>query len=153
MFFFVFLNALVLTFHTFLQSCVLYFSVVRHSDRDMLNPSLIYNRWAVFSFFHLSRKCHHAFGDIDGITSACLCQDAIPRLFFHLFLPSVYHHLHLSPLGGLRARLHSSSSVPNFLKFPFLATVRENDCPDPKNRYTHTRTKSQCKCLLVIAKS
>ncbi|XP_039468856.1 TBC1 domain family member 1 isoform X1 [Oreochromis aureus] len=38
-----------------------------------------------------------------------------------------------SPLGGLRARLHSSSSVPNFLKFPFLATVRENDCPDPKN--------------------
>ncbi|XP_026026710.1 TBC1 domain family member 1 isoform X2 [Maylandia zebra] len=38
-----------------------------------------------------------------------------------------------NPLGGLRARLHSSSSVPNFLKFPFLATVRENDCPDPKN--------------------
>lgn len=35
-------------------------------------------------------------------------------------------------LGGLRARLHSSSSVPNFLKFPFLAPVQENDCPEPK---------------------
>ncbi|XP_023812256.1 TBC1 domain family member 1 isoform X1 [Oryzias latipes] len=37
-----------------------------------------------------------------------------------------------SPLGGLRARLHSSSSVPNFLKFQFLAPVQENDCPEPK---------------------
>ncbi|XP_037620283.1 TBC1 domain family member 1 isoform X1 [Sebastes umbrosus] len=39
-----------------------------------------------------------------------------------------------SPLGGLRARLTSSSSVPNFLKFPFLAPVQENDCPEPKSR-------------------
>ncbi|XP_051239895.1 TBC1 domain family member 1 isoform X4 [Dicentrarchus labrax] len=38
-----------------------------------------------------------------------------------------------SPLGGLRARLHSSSSVPNFLKFQFLAPVHENDCPEPKS--------------------
>nr|XP_019956953.1 PREDICTED: TBC1 domain family member 1-like isoform X2 [Paralichthys olivaceus] len=38
-----------------------------------------------------------------------------------------------SPLVGLRARLHSSSSVPNFLKFPFLAPVQENDCPQPKS--------------------
>ncbi|XP_067353203.1 TBC1 domain family member 1 isoform X2 [Channa argus] len=37
-----------------------------------------------------------------------------------------------SPLGGLRARLHSSS-VPNFLKFQFLAPVKENDCPEPKS--------------------
>ncbi|XP_077427352.1 TBC1 domain family member 1 isoform X4 [Vanacampus margaritifer] len=36
------------------------------------------------------------------------------------------------PLGGLRARLHSSSSVPNFLKF--LAPVEENDCPETKSR-------------------
>ncbi|XP_015231725.1 PREDICTED: TBC1 domain family member 1 isoform X1 [Cyprinodon variegatus] len=39
-----------------------------------------------------------------------------------------------SPLGGLRARLHSSSSVPNFLKFQFLAPVQENDSADPKSR-------------------
>ncbi|KAM4603374.1 TBC1 domain family member 1 [Polymixia lowei] len=38
-----------------------------------------------------------------------------------------------SPLGGLRARLHSSSSVPNFLKFQFLAPVHENDSPEPKS--------------------
>ncbi|KAF7666229.1 hypothetical protein LDENG_00114520 [Lucifuga dentata] len=38
-----------------------------------------------------------------------------------------------SALGGLRARLHSSSSVPNFLKFQFLAPVHENDCPEPKS--------------------
>nr|XP_057921474.1 TBC1 domain family member 1 isoform X2 [Doryrhamphus excisus] len=37
------------------------------------------------------------------------------------------------PLGGLRARLHSSSSVPNFLKFQFLAPVQENDCPERKS--------------------
>ncbi|XP_029949999.1 TBC1 domain family member 1 isoform X3 [Salarias fasciatus] len=37
-----------------------------------------------------------------------------------------------SPLGGLRARLHSSSSVPNFLKFQFLAPVQENDWAEPK---------------------
>lgn len=49
-----------------------------------------------------------------------------------------FSHLHLSPLGGLRARIHSSSSVPNFLKF--LATVQEHDSPEPKNRYTHTYT-------------
>lgn len=49
-----------------------------------------------------------------------------------------FFHLHLSPLGGLRARIHSSSSVPNFLKF--LATVQEHDSPEPKNRYTHTHT-------------
>ncbi|KAM3864861.1 TBC1 domain family member 1 [Diretmus argenteus] len=38
-----------------------------------------------------------------------------------------------SPLGGLRARLHSSSSVPNFLKFQFLAPVHENDSLEPKS--------------------
>uniref|UniRef100_A0A3P8TZ12 TBC1 domain family member 1 n=1 Tax=Amphiprion percula TaxID=161767 RepID=A0A3P8TZ12_AMPPE len=38
-----------------------------------------------------------------------------------------------SPLGGLRARLHSSSSVPNFLKFQFLAPVHENEYAEPKN--------------------
>nr|XP_061791764.1 TBC1 domain family member 1-like [Nerophis lumbriciformis] len=38
------------------------------------------------------------------------------------------------PLGGLRARLHSSSSVPNFLKFQFLAPVEESDYLDPKSR-------------------
>ncbi|XP_044047102.1 TBC1 domain family member 1 isoform X3 [Siniperca chuatsi] len=38
-----------------------------------------------------------------------------------------------SPLGGLRARLHSSSSVPNFLKFQFLTPVQENDYSEPKS--------------------
>ncbi|XP_028317468.1 TBC1 domain family member 1 isoform X3 [Gouania willdenowi] len=38
-----------------------------------------------------------------------------------------------SSLGDLRARLHSSSSVPNFLKFQFLAPVHENDCPESKS--------------------
>lgn len=54
-------------------------------------------------------------------------------------LPVHIHHLHFSPLGGLRARLHSSSSVPNFLKFQFLAPVQENDSADPKSRYTYTQ--------------
>lgn len=61
-------------------------------------------------------------------------------LFFFLIRslpPFSFPSLHLSPLGGLRARLHSSSSVPNFLKFQFLAPVQENDCPVTKSRYTH----------------
>ncbi|KAJ0033076.1 hypothetical protein NQD34_000183 [Periophthalmus magnuspinnatus] len=45
-----------------------------------------------------------------------------------------------SPLGGLRARLQSSSSVPNFLKFQFLAPVQENENPETKIRYTHCFT-------------
>ncbi|XP_030613053.1 TBC1 domain family member 1 isoform X3 [Archocentrus centrarchus] len=51
-----------------------------------------------------------------------------------------------SPLGGLRARLHSSSSVPNFLKFPFLATVQENDCPEPKNSDVVVLSTSSAAC-------
>lgn len=58
--------------------------------------------------------------------------------FLPPFLPSSFH---LSPLGGLRARLHSSSSVPNFLKFQFLAPVQENESSEPKNRYTHTQAE------------
>ncbi|GAA6214698.1 TBC1 domain family member 1 [Lates japonicus] len=56
-----------------------------------------------------------------------------PLLPHHPSSPSSGARLKRSPLGGLRARLHSSSSVPNFLKFPFLAPVQENDCPEPKS--------------------
>ncbi|XP_029360986.1 TBC1 domain family member 1 isoform X2 [Echeneis naucrates] len=52
----------------------------------------------------------------------------------HPLSPSGARFNKKSPLGGLRARLQSSSSVPNFLKFQFLAPVRENDCPEPKSR-------------------
>ncbi|XP_047434803.1 TBC1 domain family member 1 isoform X3 [Mugil cephalus] len=56
-----------------------------------------------------------------------------PLLLRHPSSPSAGARLSKrSPLGGLRARLHSSSSVPNFLKFQFLAPVQENDCPDLK---------------------
>ncbi|XP_018551236.2 LOW QUALITY PROTEIN: TBC1 domain family member 1 [Lates calcarifer] len=56
-----------------------------------------------------------------------------PLLPHHPSSPSSGARLKRSPLGGLRARLHSSSSVPNFLKFPFLAPLQENDCPEPKS--------------------
>lgn len=58
-----------------------------------------------------------------------------PLLPHHPTSPSAGARLNKrSPLGGLRARLHSSSSVPNFLKFQFLAPVQENDSPEPKSR-------------------
>ncbi|XP_070712472.1 TBC1 domain family member 1 [Pempheris klunzingeri] len=57
-----------------------------------------------------------------------------PPLPHHPSSPSTGARLNKrGPLGGLRARLHSSSSVPNFLKFQFLAPVQENDCPEPKS--------------------
>ncbi|XP_069553576.1 TBC1 domain family member 1 isoform X2 [Brachyistius frenatus] len=55
-----------------------------------------------------------------------------PKLVRH-YSVSTDTPLHSNPLGGLRARLRSSSSVPNFLKFPFLAPVHENDFPEVKN--------------------
>ncbi|XP_053273592.1 TBC1 domain family member 1 isoform X4 [Pleuronectes platessa] len=51
-----------------------------------------------------------------------------------------------SPLVGLRARLHSSSSVPNFLKFPFLAPVQEIDCPQPKSSDVAALSTSTAAC-------
>ncbi|XP_024145206.1 TBC1 domain family member 1 isoform X3 [Oryzias melastigma] len=54
-----------------------------------------------------------------------------PKLVRHYSVSTDSPH-QSNPLGGLRARLHSSSSVPNFLKFQFLAPVQENDCPEPK---------------------
>lgn len=68
-----------------------------------------------------------------------LCVKWVHVILFSSVFCLLFHHFHLSPLGGLRARLHSSSSVPNFLKFQFLAPVQENDCPEPKNRYTYTQ--------------
>ncbi|CAL8333210.1 unnamed protein product [Lota lota] len=56
------------------------------------------------------------------------CRFLLLSSLFHLY-PSTIP----SPLGGLRARLHSSSSVPNFLKFQFLAPVQENDSPELKS--------------------
>ncbi|XP_045903506.1 TBC1 domain family member 1 isoform X2 [Micropterus dolomieu] len=57
-----------------------------------------------------------------------------PLLPHHPSSPSTGARLNKrSPLSGLRARLHSSSSVPNFLKFQFLAPVQENDCPERKS--------------------
>ncbi|XP_039651308.1 TBC1 domain family member 1 isoform X2 [Perca fluviatilis] len=55
-----------------------------------------------------------------------------PKLVRHYSVSTDTPH-QSNPLGGLRARLHSSSSVPNFLKFSFLAPVQENDCPEPKS--------------------
>ncbi|XP_010776360.1 TBC1 domain family member 1 [Notothenia coriiceps] len=58
-----------------------------------------------------------------------------PLLPHHPSSPSAGARLNTRrPLGGLRARLRSSSSVPNFLKFPFLAPLQENDFPEPKSR-------------------
>ncbi|KAI4833329.1 hypothetical protein KUCAC02_016237, partial [Chaenocephalus aceratus] len=58
-----------------------------------------------------------------------------PLLPHHPSSPSAGARLNTRrPLGGLRARLRSSSSVPNFLKFPFLASLQENDFPEPKSR-------------------
>ncbi|KAM8880109.1 TBC1 domain family member 1 isoform 2-T3 [Spinachia spinachia] len=52
-----------------------------------------------------------------------------PLLPHHPSSPSTGAQLNKrGPLVGLRARLRSSSSVPNFLKFPFLAPVQENEC-------------------------
>ncbi|KAM9819092.1 TBC1 domain family member 1 isoform 3-T3 [Syngnathus typhle] len=51
-----------------------------------------------------------------------------------------------NPLGGLRARLHSSSSVPNFLKFQFLAPVEEYDCPETKSRDVAALYLSSAQC-------
>lgn len=63
-------------------------------------------------------------------------------------------YFHLSPFGGLRARLHSSSSVPNFLKFQFLAPVQEYDSTGPKSRYTHVQQIIMCvisvSCVVLI---
>ncbi|XP_061883208.1 TBC1 domain family member 1 isoform X2 [Entelurus aequoreus] len=55
-----------------------------------------------------------------------------PKLLRHYSVGADRPH-QSNPLGGLRARLHSSSSVPNFLKFQFLAPVEENDCPETKS--------------------
>nr|XP_057921475.1 TBC1 domain family member 1 isoform X3 [Doryrhamphus excisus] len=55
-----------------------------------------------------------------------------PKLLRHYSVSTDRPH-QSNPLGGLRARLHSSSSVPNFLKFQFLAPVQENDCPERKS--------------------
>lgn len=68
----------------------------------------------------------------------------LSELLFICFLPPVFPPFHLSPLGGLRARLHSSSSVPNFLKFQFLAPVQENEYSEPKHRYFHTLAQFVC---------
>ncbi|XP_063740113.1 TBC1 domain family member 1 isoform X1 [Eleginops maclovinus] len=58
-----------------------------------------------------------------------------PLLPHHPSSPSTGARLNTRrPLGSLRARLRSSSSVPNFLKFPFLAPLQENDFPEPKSR-------------------
>ncbi|KAM9792732.1 TBC1 domain family member 1 [Neosynchiropus ocellatus] len=55
---------------------------------------------------------------------------AKPKLVRHYSVSTDSPH-QSKPLVGLRARLHSSSSVPNFLKFQFLAPVQENDWPEP----------------------
>lgn len=68
----------------------------------------------------------------------CVSFLCCTKYFFIFIVPCVCFFppsLDLSPLGGLRARLHSSSSVPNFLKFQFLAPVQENEFPESKRRY------------------
>ncbi|XP_032419620.1 TBC1 domain family member 1 isoform X1 [Xiphophorus hellerii] len=71
-----------------------------------------------------------------------------PLLLHHPSSPSAGARFNKrSPLGGLRARLHSSSSVPNFLKFQFLAPVQENDCPEPKSRDVAALSTSRAACV------
>ncbi|XP_021173664.2 TBC1 domain family member 1 isoform X2 [Fundulus heteroclitus] len=71
-----------------------------------------------------------------------------PLLLHHPSSPSAGARLNKrSPLGGLRARLHSSSSVPNFLKFQFLAPVHENDCPEPKSRDVAALSTARAACV------
>lgn len=93
--------------------------------REMLNVSLI-----VVSSFHWHQRS----------LKACVSLWMGPKFLFLSVFYLLFSPPSLSPLGGLRARLHSSSSVPNFLKFQFLAPVQENDSPEPKIRYTHTFT-------------
>uniref|UniRef100_A0A7N6A018 TBC1 domain family member 1 n=1 Tax=Anabas testudineus TaxID=64144 RepID=A0A7N6A018_ANATE len=66
-----------------------------------------------------------------------------PKLVRHYSVSTDTPHQN-NPLGGLRARLQSSSSVPNFLKFPFLAPVQENDCPETMSRYRHMYIMESC---------
>ncbi|XP_019732224.1 TBC1 domain family member 1 isoform X3 [Hippocampus comes] len=56
-----------------------------------------------------------------------------PKLLRHYSVSTDTPHRN-NPLGGLRARLHASSSVPNFLKFQFLAPVEENDSTETTSR-------------------
>lgn len=127
----------------FFSSCFYYLRP--HSDKQ-LNLSLIYVSGAFCQnaeAYLNSRSCIFLLTSLELKTFLpSLCEWG-PNFSLHLFSASFFPplSLHLSPLGGLRARLHSSSSVPNFLKFPFLAPVQENDCPEPKRRYTHTYTK------------
>uniref|UniRef100_A0A673CFX8 TBC1 domain family member 1 n=1 Tax=Sphaeramia orbicularis TaxID=375764 RepID=A0A673CFX8_9TELE len=88
------------------------------------------------SLYEERQKSHQHSLHVDKYSSPYDCGQSISFYLFCLlaFLPL---SLNLSPLGGLRARLHSSSSVPNFLKFQFLAPVQENDFPEPKSRYSH----------------
>ncbi|XP_072319245.1 TBC1 domain family member 1 isoform X2 [Eucyclogobius newberryi] len=55
-----------------------------------------------------------------------------PKLVRHYSVSTDSPH-QSNPLGGFRARLHSSSSVPNFLKFQFLAPVQEYENPETKS--------------------
>lgn len=66
-----------------------------------------------------------------------LCLKQAPGFFSSVFCLLFIHLSIFSPLGGLRARLHSSSSVPNFLKFQFLAPVQENEACETRTRYMH----------------
>lgn len=74
-------------------------------------------------------------------SSLCEPGPSVSSSVFCLLFSSPFH---LSPLGGLRARLHSSSSVPNFLKFQFLAPVQENESSETKSRYIDTWTQFAC---------
>uniref|UniRef100_A0A6Q2XYJ7 TBC1 domain family member 4 n=1 Tax=Esox lucius TaxID=8010 RepID=A0A6Q2XYJ7_ESOLU len=68
---------------------------------------------------------------IFALSVSVLCLPLYRCSSFPPSLPSPIP-LSISPLVGLRARLHSSSSVPNFLKF--LPPVRENDPCDSNTR-------------------
>lgn len=72
--------------------------------------------------------------------NGALILNLLPKfvLFLLCFTPLP---LYQRPLDGLRARLRSSSSVPNFLKFQFLAPVQENESPEPQCRYRQSEKR------------
>uniref|UniRef100_A0A8D3DL75 TBC1 domain family member 4 n=1 Tax=Scophthalmus maximus TaxID=52904 RepID=A0A8D3DL75_SCOMX len=98
--------------------------------------ALYYSLLSIPIMSHTSTKVPDILSVFSVVTNSFIPCEWGPSFCFHLCSASFFH-LHLSPLVGLRARLHSSSSVPNFLKFQFLAPVQENDCPESKSRYIH----------------
>lgn len=131
----------------------------------MVDGSFVRSSKSIFSFFiaaiqrkaNFYTRCHFLpiKSKSASIWHKSLCvQGLCFSLFVQFMFSASFIYFHLSPFGGLRARLHSSSSVPNFLKFQFLAPVQEYDSTGPKSRYTHVQQIIMCvisvSCVVLI---